>query len=1282
MTKSLERNQKYLIDIKEAINDFREKFKRMPKSLYQDKDANHNEHFNKFWFYKLPDQLLILLSSLQQIQYPRDNEEQSKQVDEVVKKVGEELIMDVLLIFISDLNSRLDRFSQTEVRSAKTALVIEQINKFQALDKALAKKVKQINESLQLEDKSDDIFIPDIAEISSYVSEESASVSEASSSRSSKYSESDSDEEKRLKSAIKEAKKTIKLSFEAVKNKHDRGEKIEEYKVLLAEAMHFTAHYFDSSLLLEIALEVAQDTNILVEVFNFKRQIKQETKVSDKSWLGLGSKSVQSEISEEPALFFQIMDLIPAENQVMIVDALCNKDLKELKQAFLRDRSNESFFDRKQKGIKQSDMQIKGYVRFLEVLDLAKSKQSAMIESGLNLALAQRGDARLNNVTTHLLLAINHTDRYDDQELLIKVVKAIYKMGNSFEFMTASDQALILKEQIVKIFNRLNDEQKQDLISEMPKPLLDKLVSLENPDSAWPAIQLLLLQQKLKLEEIEKKKAWEELNDGLKDFHQSSDYNKKVDLAAKYLEHAVQFATSYNSPVMIFYMLGQVGQGLQLPVLTTEINGKKLFTSLYEAIPNYSSDLVSSITNTTTIKKLAESENDQEIKGLLVAQQKIIKKEHEEMVRKIKLLVKRVKDQQAISIDADYFNASFIQFLIDKGELRLLQKAIALVPEETRAEVFKYADINGLTLIHKLAIKYSPELLTGFISLIPSDKKAEILNLGDYQDKTALHYAATRSNNIIFSTGKKITSILLENGANAAACDYSGKTPLHHAAETGRAKTLSFMVSENNGFVNKADKEGQTPLHLASKHNNRHSASILLEGGSNPYLLDKNDKTALEYGLERGRSFFKLMVKKAKFYCRFDHELSHDDSTKGFFSLLTTAIKSRVPNFVLEAITKEKKFDFEAIDQDGNNALHVAVKNGDKKVVELLLKHGADAIVDKRNNQGKTPRDLAKDNPDIAKIFSKIGLTPVENLRDVASKVRIGNEEDKLKFERSHLMVADILAQLDQSIEALNDGRNYNGSDSHLKEKLFGGALFYLGFYFMQSDPKKNEALHNLIGIKYKPDSLITQENEKFQAAINNDQTRQKIIDFVGKYFVEFEDKARNYGLKKAQEDNLCEIIKEIAKYKDIEQLEFNSDSNGSNIDRSSIFKNFKVKLEENKIILSYSKIDHQFKEKSETDYQITIDQSNNKVALLKDGQEKQISFVDLRHMVSYLDKFRECLPDIIRKQLARVEELGEPSETTRATKKDTLHHIHPDIKDDKTVEQELKLSNHNKSDQ
>ena len=144
----------------------------------------------------------------------------------------------------------------------------------------------------------------------------------------------------------------------------------------------------------------------------------------------------------------------------------------------------------------------------------------------------------------------------------------------------------------------------------------------------------------------------------------------------------------------------------------------------------------------------------------------------------------------------------------------------------------------------------------------------------------------------------------------------SGFTMLHHAAKEDRPDIIEFLV--NTGCdINAEDDEGQTPLHKAAMFGNVESVKLLLEKGADANKVDNSGHTPLHIAIITG----------------------------GDIEVVSTLVtKSEL------GIRKD----------DGQHALHLAIRYHKIDSIELMLKHRqASELLTATCNYGYTPLHLA-----------------------------------------------------------------------------------------------------------------------------------------------------------------------------------------------------------------------------------------------------------------------------------------------------------------------------------
>jgi ankyrin repeat protein len=106
----------------------------------------------------------------------------------------------------------------------------------------------------------------------------------------------------------------------------------------------------------------------------------------------------------------------------------------------------------------------------------------------------------------------------------------------------------------------------------------------------------------------------------------------------------------------------------------------------------------------------------------------------------------------------------------------------------------------------------------------------------DKRKATALHYAAQFGN-------KSDVFLLTEKGANQAAGDENGATPLHLASGRGNLPIVEQLCSTAPRTIHAVDLCGRTPLHIACLYGKTKVAGYLTENGAT-LVQDRDGRTA------------------------------------------------------------------------------------------------------------------------------------------------------------------------------------------------------------------------------------------------------------------------------------------------------------------------------------------------------------------------------------------------------------------------------------------------------
>jgi len=225
-----------------------------------------------------------------------------------------------------------------------------------------------------------------------------------------------------------------------------------------------------------------------------------------------------------------------------------------------------------------------------------------------------------------------------------------------------------------------------------------------------------------------------------------------------------------------------------------------------------------------------------------------------------------------------------------------------------------------------------------------------------------------------------VVTTLIEHGANINLADSEGKTVLHHAIESGQHGIINLLLGCPGIDLQSRDKSGLSPFAAAMTYKNNSAARVILE--LEPGAAEQPDS--------RGKNFLHTAIIKGDLESllflisiNVNVHSKTTDSNKLAPILLAVQVGNEmmVRNLLLAgASTAERtltgqtglhlaaeadsaeiagvllanSIDFAAVDERGNNALHVAVKEGNLKTARILLTESRiDAEV--FNSKGRSP---------------------------------------------------------------------------------------------------------------------------------------------------------------------------------------------------------------------------------------------------------------------------------------------------------------------------------------
>ncbi len=293
------------------------------------------------------------------------------------------------------------------------------------------------------------------------------------------------------------------------------------------------------------------------------------------------------------------------------------------------------------------------------------------------------------------------------------------------------------------------------------------------------------------------------------------------------------------------------------------------------------------------------------------------------------------------------YKPEIVQLLIDKGAYYSIIDAVKIGDIEKVNEFINFSGIdeNDKNLLIT-AIQYNRNdiakslieqgLLLNLIPFAAKQKNAEIVNLliqkGMDVNEPYLKKNSTSTTALIEAStvkgNKNIVETLLFAGADVNAVETDiNKTALHMAIQHSDNDTIKLLI-QSKANVNHIDNEGNAPIDIATKMNNTDIVNLLIKNGA------PNDLTrAIKYGVND----------KVEELLTVSNNINAVDQNGN--TPLSLAIKES--NVELVKIILDKDANINQISFIDNyhyeySPLMIASQNGNKEIINLLIENGAD----------------------------------------------------------------------------------------------------------------------------------------------------------------------------------------------------------------------------------------------------------------------------------------------------------------------------------------------------
>ncbi|XP_016999144.2 ankyrin repeat and SAM domain-containing protein 1A isoform X3 [Drosophila takahashii] len=199
---------------------------------------------------------------------------------------------------------------------------------------------------------------------------------------------------------------------------------------------------------------------------------------------------------------------------------------------------------------------------------------------------------------------------------------------------------------------------------------------------------------------------------------------------------------------------------------------------------------------------------------------------------------------------------------------------------------------------------------------LSSFRRSPSINCQDMNGYTSLHHACLNGHS-------SIVRLLLSHNALLDVPDIRGSTPLFLAAWAGHQDIVKMLLmhTPTGANPNAQTIENETPLHSGAQHGHNAVVAILLSYGADPAIRNNSFQTALDLAAQFGR-----------------------------LQVVQTLLRV-YPDLILPYKRREEDDDGELLGCSPikhiftHTCLHLASRNGHKKVVETLLAAGVDVNI-------------------------------------------------------------------------------------------------------------------------------------------------------------------------------------------------------------------------------------------------------------------------------------------------------------------------------------------------
>lgn len=184
------------------------------------------------------------------------------------------------------------------------------------------------------------------------------------------------------------------------------------------------------------------------------------------------------------------------------------------------------------------------------------------------------------------------------------------------------------------------------------------------------------------------------------------------------------------------------------------------------------------------------------------------------------------------------------------------------------------------------------------------------------EGKTVLHYLSAKEKS------ESQVKYFVDKNVDIAKVDLEGSTPLFYAARNRNPENTKLFLSKNNAasYVNTVNKLGQSAVMMAAQYSSVEILQTLINANANHSLVDNKGNNILFYIFE-----------------------SYNERRKESVQQISEKL----------TILKAKNFDFNQVDKNGNNILHLAANKDALALMQNVYTFNKN--INQKNKEGETP---------------------------------------------------------------------------------------------------------------------------------------------------------------------------------------------------------------------------------------------------------------------------------------------------------------------------------------